>query len=313
MALTYNTLNSVTREEVIRDVTDNIFNATPVLKWLRSNQVTGKSGTKLQVPVSYARNTNAGSYSGADNFLANSIETATKAEFNWKDYYVSVVFTGDEKDQNKGKNAVVDVIDHKLENARMTMTYQLTTGLFSAGTGNSNKDLTGLLAAVDDGTGTATYGGIERLTDATWWKAKKTALSDYISLAAMQSMYGDLTDGEIRPDMIVTTQDVWDDLWEIITPIQRSDSEKMSANYGFRAITFNGTPVVVDAQCTAGYMYFLNSKFLKLYPLLGYENVKWTGWKEPVSQDVGVGQFLWKGQLACSNCRYQGRIDTITT
>jgi hypothetical protein len=313
MALTYNTLNALTREEVIKQVTDNIFNDTPLLQYLRKNQVTGKSGTKLQIPLSYARNTNSGSYSGADTFLTNSIETATKAELNWKDYYVSVVYTGDEKDQNKGKNAVVDLIDHKLENARMTMSYNITAGIFGDGTGNSNKDLTGLKAAVDDGTNYATYAGIERLTDATWWKAKYTALNDYISLPAMQSMYGDLTDGSIRPDMIVTTQDIWDDLWEIITPIQRSDSEKMSANYGFRAITFNGTPVVADAQCTAGYMYFLNSKFLKLYPMDGYDSVSWTGWKQPTNQDVGVGQFIWKGQLAASNCRYLGRIVSITT
>lgn len=313
MALTYNTLNSLTREEVIKKVTDNIFNATALLRWLKQKQKTGKSGTKLQAPVEYARNTNSGWYSGADTFLTNDIQTATKAELTWKDLYCSVVVTGDDKDQNKGKNAVVDLIEHKLNNARKTISYNLTAGIVSDGTGTSSKELTGLRAIVDDGTNIATYAGIERLTDATWWKAKYTAVSDYISLAVMQSMYGDLTDGEEHSDLIVTTQDIWDDLWEIITPIQRVTAQQMSVNYGFRMIDFNGTPVVVDAQCPSGMMFFLNSNYLNLYPMDGYEEPKWSGWKEPTNQDVGVGQFIWKGQLLCTNCRYQGRLVSITT
>lgn len=313
MALTYNTLNSLTREDVIKKVSDNIFNATPVLKWMKKHQKTGKSGTKLQAPIQYARNSNTGWYKGADTFLTNDLQTATKAEVEWKDIYMSVVVTGDDKDQNQGKNAVVDLVEYKLENARESLSYQLTAGIFSDGTGSGNKILTGLKAAVDDGTNVATYAGIERLTDATWWKAKYTALSDYISLPAMQSMFGDLTDGEKKPDLIVTTQDIWDDLWELITPIQRSTSEKMSVDYGFTMINFNGCPIVVDAQCPTGEMYFLNSRYLNLYPLNGYNEPKWTGWKEPTNQDVAVGQFIWKGNILCTNCRYQGRIVSITT
>jgi hypothetical protein len=192
------------------------------------------------------------------------------------------------------------------------MAYYLTSGIFSDGTASSAKIITGLAAICDDGTNVSVYGGIERLTDATWWKAKYTALSDYISLPAMQSMFGDLTDGQEKPEIIVTTQDIWDDLWELITPIQRETAAKMSVDYGFTMINFNGVPVTVDAQCPTGEMYFLNSKYLNLYPMAGYEDIKFTGWKEPTNQDIAVAQFLWKGNLLCTNCRRQGRIDTIT-
>lgn len=306
------TLNALTREEIIKKVSDNIFNATPTLKYLKKNQRTGKSGTSLNAPLMYARNTNGGSFSGSDVFLTNDIETHTKATVNWKDYYMTVVITGDDKDQNKGKNAVVSLVEEKLENARLSLAYLLTSGIFSDGTGNGNKDLTGLKAIVDDGTNTATYASILRATY-TWWKAKYTSLSDYISLAAMQSMYGSLVDGAIHPDKIITTQAIWDDLWELLTPKQQDTSKDLSAQTGYTAINFNGVPVVVDAQCPAGEMYFLNSQFLKMYPMDGYENIKWTGWKEPTNQDVAIGQFIWKGNLLCTNCRYQGRIVSITT
>lgn len=306
------TLNALTREEVIKIVSDNIFNDTPVLKWFKKNQVTGKAGTKLQAPLLYARNSNSGSYSGSDVFLTNDAETHTKAELGWKDYYVSLVCTGDDKDMNKGANAVKNLVSEKMSAGQLSMSYNLTAGLFSDGTTNGSKAITGLAAVCDDASNVDTYAGISRGTY-TWWKAKYTALSDYISLAAMQAMFGDLTDGSIRPDLIVTTQDVYDDLWELLTPAQRSKSEDMSGKTGFTSIEFNGCPVVVDAQCPSGEMYFLNSKFVKLYPLVGYEDVKWTGWKEPTNQDVAIGQLIWKGNILCTNCRYVGRIDTITT
>ena len=151
MALTYNTLNSLTREDVIKKVQDNIFNATPVLKWFKGKQKTGFSGTSLQAPVEYARNTSTGWFSGSDTFTTADVETSTKANIAWKDLYVSVVVTGDEKDQNQGKNAVVNLVNYKLENARKTISYQLTAGIFSDGTDSSNKIITGLKAAVDDG------------------------------------------------------------------------------------------------------------------------------------------------------------------
>ncbi|MDD5501601.1 MAG: phage major capsid protein [Candidatus Omnitrophica bacterium] len=312
LTVTYDTVTALTNDAVIKTVTDNVFNSTPFLKWLKQHQKTGYSGNQLVAPVEHARNTSGGSYRGSDLFTTTDVDTATRAIINWSDYYQTVTITGDDKDFNRGKAAIINLIDYKMRNGRKSLSYNLTAGAFSDGTGNSSKDLVGLKAAVDDSTNISTYANISRSTD-TWWKAKYTALSDYISLSAMQSMYGDLTDNEDRPDAIITTQDVWDDIWELLTPIQRSDSEKMSVNYGFRTITFNGTPIWVDAQCPSGEMYYLNSAYINLYPLEGYEEPKWTGWKVPVNQDVAVGQLLWKGQLLCTNCAKQGRIVSITT
>jgi hypothetical protein len=306
------TLNALTNEAVQKKVIDNIFNATPTLKEFKSKQETGYAGTKLQIPVEYALNSNRGWYRGSDTFLTNNVETATHLEFEWVDSYVSIVITGDDKDKNQGKEAIVNLLNHKLNNGRKSMSYLLTSGIFADGTGTGNKEMTGLKSAVDDGTNIATYGGLARGTY-TWNKAKYTSLGDYISWPAMQSMYGDLTDGEEKPQLIITTQDVWDDLWELATPTIRSDSNKSSIDYGFEHIKFNSAKIIVDAQTPTGQMFFLNQTYLKLHPLKGYESPKWTGWKEPLNQDVAVGQFIWKGQLACSNCRYQGRIVSITT
>ncbi len=161
-------------------------------------------------------------------------------------------------------------------------------------------------------TNVATYGGIGRAAE-TWWKAKYTALSDYISLAAIQAIDGDLTDGQVRPQLRVTTQDVWDDIYELLTPYQRANADQLTAKFGFHTIIVNGIKIVVDAQCPSGEMYFLNFDFLHLRPHKRYAKFHFTGWKEPTNQDTKVGQHLWKGNLTCSNCRYQGRIVSITT
>ncbi|RJQ10663.1 MAG: phage major capsid protein [Bacillota bacterium] len=161
-------------------------------------------------------------------------------------------------------------------------------------------------------TNVATYGGISRSAE-TWWKAKYTALSDYISLEAIQAMVGDLTDGNIRPQLIITTQDVWDDIYTILTPYQRDYSDKETAKFGYQKIVISGIPITVDAQCPSGEMYFLNFDYLKWRPLAKYANFHFTGWKDPVLQDMMTAQLIWKGNLTCSNCRYQGRIVSIST
>jgi hypothetical protein len=283
-----------------------------MLQELRKRQRTYPGGLLIEEPLEYATNPNIGSYSGTDTFATADHEFATKAQFGMKDLYVSTVLTGDDLDKCSGPDAVLDLARSKMKNAERSLVKEFTRQLFTDGTGNSSKDITGLLAVCDDGTNVATYGGIPRTAE-TWWKAKYTALSDYISIAAIQAMDGDLTDGQIRPQLRVTTQDIWDDLYELLTPYQRANAAELTAKFGFNAINLNGIKIVVDAQCPSGQMLFLNFDFLHLRPHKRYAEFRFTGWKEPTNQDTKVAQHLWKGNLTCSNCRFQGRIVGITT
>jgi len=147
-----NTINTIGAEYVASSIlADNVFNATPALQKFRSKQKTFAGGLLIEEPLEYAINPNRGSYSGSDTFSAAVHEFATKAQFGVKDTYVSVTLLGDDIDKCKGPDALVDLVRAALRNAEKTMTYELTTQLFTAGTGNDSKDITGLKAVCDDG------------------------------------------------------------------------------------------------------------------------------------------------------------------
>jgi hypothetical protein len=309
----FNTVNTIAGRYVTeRRFVDNISNATPLLQELKRRQKTYPGGEAIYEPLEYALNPNRGSFSGTDTFSVAQNEWGTKARFTMKDVYASFTITGDDVDKCSGPEALMDLIQAGLRNMETSGAYEMTTQLMSDGTGNSSKDITGLKAVCDDSTSVDVYGGITRSVE-TWWKGKKTTLSDYISLAAIQAMDGDLTDGNKRPQLRLTTQDVWDDLYEILSPYQRDYANKETAKFGYQKIIIAGIPIVVDAQCPSGEMLFLNFDYIKLRPHSRYANWHWTGWKEPVNQDMRTGQSIWKGNLTCSNCRYQGRIVSITT
>ena len=105
-----------------------------------------------------------------------------------------------------------------MEVARLSLSDMFSEQLWGDGTGNNGKDITGIQAAVDDGTNVATYGGINRGTY-TWWKSQYfDAQNDVLSLGMINSMITKCTDGSERPDLIVTTPDLWDKLWELPKP-----------------------------------------------------------------------------------------------
>ena len=95
---------------------------------------------------------------------------------------------------------------------------------------------------------------------------------------------------------------------------------------GYTAIYYRGVPIVRDAKCTSGYIYYLNRKFIYWSGLAheehgmvnlgggaieGVDNMKpknhgiaWTGWKRPINQDGKTGQFLLYGQNICESPRH---------
>jgi hypothetical protein len=145
------TLNTMAREHTEKRLTDNVFNATPMLQELRKRQRTYPGGLLIEEPLEYATNPNIGSYSGTDTFATADHEFATKAQFGMKDLYVSTVLTGDDLDKCSGPDGVLDLARSKMKNAERSLVKEFTRQLFTDGTGNSSKDITGLKAVCDDG------------------------------------------------------------------------------------------------------------------------------------------------------------------
>ena len=134
---------------------------------------------------------------------------------------------------------------------------------------------------------------------ATAIKGVYDATGGALSTSAVNVHFGNATIQPEKPDLITTTQTLWNKLWDRVTPAQRypqGPNFDDVAQIGFDAINFNGAAVVVDSHVTAGSLFGMNTKRIKLI-MHQQRDFHFTGFKIPLAQDAIVGQILWAGNL----------------
>lgn len=315
----FNTLATTTLVKYAsKALTDNIFQSNALFFLLAGSEKIRKANSKsykeldggkqIVEPLLYAANSTAGSYDGYDVLDTDPQDGMTNAEFDWKQYSVSVSISGREKRQNTGEAAVISLIEGKIEQAEMSLIESMNGDLFTDGTGNSSKDLTGLVLAVDSA---GTYGNIAR-GDNSWWSAQETAVAGPLTIASMRTMYNDCSKGygKAHPKLIVTDQDEYEAYEDKLQPDMRFSDNKLG-DAGFENLKFKGSQIVYDEQCNAGIMYFLNTDNLGIRV---HKDAKFTVTDEmrPVDQDAFVKQILWMGNVVTKNCARQGKLTGLT-
>ena len=103
-------------------------------------------------PVYLSEVTTLGSYFGFDTFITTQETKTQRAAFNPSQLYASVQISGIQRALNSGDAAVIDLIASELDIIAEGLRQELGDELYGDGTGNSSKDLLGLIAAVDDST-----------------------------------------------------------------------------------------------------------------------------------------------------------------
>lgn len=300
---------STTLKKYRKTLTDNIHKSNAVFLKLKESGALKEEdgGERIVEPLMYGKNTTAGSYSGYETLDVTPQEGIDSAEFNWKQYSVSISISGKEERQNNGSSRIIDLLEAKTKQAEMSLIEQLSTGLFSDGTGNGNRDLTGLEAMVL-GSGN-TYGGINSTTYA-WWQAGVESTSEALGLAKMRTGFNTASlGGKDTPDLIVTTQTLFEKYEGFLTQVSasnvagsfmtKSEGEKKMGDAGFQTLGFKGVPVVWDELCPSGTMYFLNSKHMKL-TVHKDANFETRDFIKPENQDARVANILWMGNLTCN-------------
>lgn len=303
------TILSTTLKKYRKTLTDNIHKSNAVFYLLKKNGALKEEdgGERIVEPLMYGKNTTAGSYSGYQTLDTTPQEGIDSAEFNWKQYSVSISISGKEERQNAGTSRIINLLEAKTNQAEMSLTESLSVGLFSDGTGNGNLNLTGLEAMVLD---SGTYGGINSATY-TWWKSYVESTSEALGLAKMRTAFNNASvGGKDTPDLIVTTQALFEKYEGLFTVVSvasttsgafatPSEGTKKVADGGFQTMAFKGVPVVWDEQCPSGTMYFLNTKHMKL-TVHKDANFETTDFVKPENQDARVAQVLFMGNLTCN-------------
>ena len=122
---------------------------------------------------------------------------------------------------------------------------------------------------------------------------------------AMTRMYGALTKDNDQPDLIVTTQAIYDAYETSLQANKRFAGDDAIANAGFDSLRFKGATVVVDSHCPAGHMYFLNTNYLD-FKVHQDRNFQFEDFRRLESSDNMQSRLFWMGQLTCSNPSMQG-------
>jgi len=300
---------------------DNIFTHYPYLSWLngslgdvmrtdRAKNDDGEREVKRVVSggetiveqLLYGKSSAVKSYAGYDVLDTTPQDGMTIARFNWKQYAATITISGLEKRNNMGESQLIDLLQAKTTQAEMSLRDMMSTDSFGDGTGNNSKTFTGLKALVST---TATVGGLSPTTF-TWWASQAQTAASFAAngLAAMRTLYNSCTFGNDRPSIGFTTQTVYEYYEALMNPLERITDTKV-ADLGFENLRFKGVPILWDRSCTAGLMYFLNSKYINLV-VHEEADVVTKPFVTPENQDASTASILFQGNTTVNNRRMHG-------
>lgn len=277
---------------------------------------TVSGGRTIVEEMDYAENGTFMWYSGYDELNISPSDVLTAAEFNYAQAAVAVSMSGLEELQNSGREAVIDLLESRIENAMRTMSNNVALGCYSDGTGYGGRQIGGLQLLVADNPTTGTVGGINRANWVFFRNQKYSGATDggaAVSAATIQSYMNALwlrcVRGADKPDLIVADNTYFGFYWASLQAIQRITSSD-EGQAGFSSLKFMNADVVFDGGIGGGapsnHMYFLNTDYIKYRPHAKRNMVPIGGERMSTNQDAMVKLIGFAGNLTLSNAMLQG-------
>ena len=306
------------------ELADNLTNNNALLKRLQSkgNVRPFSGGNVILEEIMYndPSTNNANSYSGYEVINIQPDSPISAAQYSITQYADAVTMSGLEMLQNSSKEAIIDLLDGRMQVSEARLLNRIASDIYGDGTGNGGKNITGLAAAVPDDPTTGTYGGINRANWAFWQSKKYSGVTDGGAAVSssniqkyMTSLAIQLVRGNDKADLIVADNNYYSLYVQSLQAIQRITSEE-SAAAGFASLKFYGggtsADVVLDGgvgnACTANHMFFLNTNYIFLRPHKERNFVPIGGERQSINQDAIVKLYGWAGNLTTSNSFLQG-------
>lgn len=257
---------------------------------------------------------NANSYSGYEVLNIAPDSPISAAQYKIAQYADSVTMSGLEMLQNSSKEAIIDLLDGRMQVSEARLLNRISGDLFLDGTGNGGKNLDGLAAAVAASPTSGTYGGINRATWTFWQNQITTGVTGSTNIQAkMTEAAIKQIRGTDKADLIVAGNTMYQYYVASLQAIQRITSEESGAA-GFASLKFYGGGTSADvilgggygSQETATYMYLLNTNYIFLRPHKERNFVPIGGERQAINQDAIVKLYGWAGNLTTSNSFLQG-------
>ena len=299
MALNLDEIQALTRDYWYPRAYDNYFTSNVLVYRLLREGKKLSGGEKIRVPIYYG-GPHGGAFSASSTFDTTRYDDHNAARFTWAKHYEPVTYNINDKIQNAGPQAEVDLVMNKLDMAQKGIRDGMAAGVYGDGTGVAGTDpITGLRAMINSTTSTA-YGELTEDDISEWSPGAVTTTSESLTLPVMRTLrtaceFGDGPDD--TPSLFVTTKTLLDTFRGLLQPQQRFTDDKM-AKAGFRNIEFESVPVVGDGKCNSGFMYSLNENYMDFQSHQDFM-FHHEPWMRPTNQYMYTMQILWVGNLVC--------------
>lgn len=298
------------------EIRDNVTKNNALLRSLdkRGNTRTFEGGTQIYEELSFQANPNANWYSGYDPLPTSAADVLSAAAYQIKQAACPVTVSGLELLQNAGKEKIIDLVDNRLKVAEASMYNLLAAGVYSDGTANAGKQISGLDAAVTTTPTVGTYGNINRATWSFWnnqYRLAGGAITSATVQTEMNAMWASLIRGKDHPHIAIMDSFWWQTWMASLQTIQRFVDSK-EADLGFPTAKYMNTDVILDGGiggfATTKTCYWLNLDYLYWRPHAQRNMVPLSPEKRyAINQDAVVQILAWAGNITAAGIQFCGR------
>jgi len=305
------TVLNTTLADYQKRLVDNIYNSNVVLRLSNESGVKKMidGGGSIVESLIEAEQDDGGFYLGADILNNTQKDTLATIEYRWQNVYEPIQITRDEERQNSGDvHKILPLVGTKVTLSQKAIDKRMDQALSTpVGAANNLNDLETIV-------NTGTLGSIGGATD-TFWQATVTASGAFATqgLTDMTTNYYLVSSSSIEdnPTHILTTKTIFQKYEQTRLPLERISNGNLSANAGFRNLTFKGIPVIYGNQIASGLMFGLNFNYLPLWVDTATDFIT-TDFIVPTNQTVKVAYILWRGNFGTNNRRRHFKLTGIT-
>jgi hypothetical protein len=304
MALPFEELESITNDYFMADngkAIDIYFNTSFLLNYLMKQQKgiweRPDGGMKIRIPLEYDGQ-EAHFYTKGDTVISDDRESINACYFDWKHSYGNATVYRIDSLKNAGRYAEVQLVAQRVGGAQKSLTKLLAGSIYDLPGGDSAR-LTGMRACCE-----ATKDDLVSADGTKPWTGRKTTTATTLTLnlirtAASAAKLRDGAGG--KPDLVVTTETLWNIIADILQVQQRYVDGKMTVKAGFVGLHFEGKDIFPDDYCPASHMFWLNSRHVG-FAIHQEGYFMRTRWKViPDSPEDRTLKIYWDGNLVVNN------------
>ncbi len=323
----YQQILSMTLEDRSPDYQDLVSNNNALLAVMRRKGLWQTYHGPLIRQTLQIGKQNAQWYSGYDQLLNPAIDLFNDAFFSPKMVVVPIVLSMQEILGNEGEGQLIDVYDAYIDAAERALEDTMDAGIYSDGTANGGKQITGLATAVPIVNTSGVYGGIDRASAIIWRtqtfdaQSMNAAIGTQVNSTTIRPFLNSImtrqSRGRDHADLLLMSPEHYSAYDAATVAIQRQTNDTQLGKLGFSALEYIGggkrAEIVLDggigSNMPANTTFGLNTDSLRLryHPNRNFDKLFDGDGQMPIDKDA-VAQFIgWMGELTQVNPLYNWR------